>query len=368
MNDDMAVVAMYEDDAAREAAEADRAAAILREEADVKAWKQRLMSARDFDKAARKQYAKDRSYCTVSGMSDHEVHVPIASAYLDVLSSYLSARDPAMDCQPAQSAGPERLPDARMLSRSLNLVIAGQWKVGRLKAANRPQTRASLSVGAGWIKALFMTRTGQDPLVVQQIEDMQDNLRRIQGYQAELAEGESKDREAVAAALQAAIQGLQAKVEVAQARGMVFDFVSAEDIQVAPECPYLERYADAPWIAHRVLVTKRDAAGEFPRISKEDLSKATIYTQRTPSPGDGAKSLEAYQAEDADAFVAEKGQDGCEEFVVAWEIWDKNAGVIRTWIEGTCRWARDVAPPQVKCTRFYPFFSWQPLQIGRAHV
>lgn len=366
--DEMAVVVMLEDEAAREAAEAERAAAILQEEADVKAWEKRITSARNFDKEARRQYAKDRSYCTVQGMSQHEVHVPIAAAYLDVLSSYLSARDPALDCQPAQSAGPTRLPDARLLARSLNLVIAGQWKVGKLKAANRPQTRSSLSVGAGWLKALFMTRTGQDPLVVQQINDIEDNLQRIRAYQSELAQDDTKDREALTAALTAAMQGLQEKVEVVEAKGMVFDFVSAEDVQVAPECPSLEMYLDAPWIAHRVPVPKSEAAGKFPRLEKERLQRATTYTQRSPARGDGAKSLDAYQAEDADAFVAEKGQEGCEEFVVAWEIWDKNAGVIRTWIEGTCRWARETAPPEVKSSRFYPFFSWQPLQVdGQRH-
>lgn len=367
-NDDMAVVAIYDDQAALDAAEAARAQAIQQEEAEVKAWEKRLTSGRAFDKAARAQYAKDRSYCTVQGMSEHEVHVPIAAAYLDVLSAYLSARDPALDCQPALSAGPARLPDARSLSRALNLVIAGQWKSGKLKAAVRPETRSSLSVGAGWIKALFLTRTGQDPLVQQQIDDLQDNLARITAYQRELAEDEAHDRDAIKAALESSIQGLQAKVEVVQARGMVFDFATAESIQVAPECPSLERYLDSPWIAHKIPISRREAAAKLPLLDEEQLRKATTYTQRSPSKGDGSKPMEAYQAEDADAFVAEKGQEGCEEFVIAWEIWDKDAGVIRTWVEGTCRWARPTSPPEVKSTRFYPFFSWQPLQVdGQRH-
>jgi small-conductance mechanosensitive channel len=60
MNDDNAVLAIYDEQAAQEAAQAERAQAIQQEEAEVKEWSKRLMSAREFDKAARRQYAIDR--------------------------------------------------------------------------------------------------------------------------------------------------------------------------------------------------------------------------------------------------------------------------------------------------------------------
>ena len=106
MNDENAVIDLMQDAAASEQAEIERQKAILREEADVKAWADKIKAGRDLDSAARKQYAVDRSYCSVDAGKAYGVSVPIAAAYVDVLSSYLFARDPAMDSQPSAAAGP----------------------------------------------------------------------------------------------------------------------------------------------------------------------------------------------------------------------------------------------------------------------
>lgn len=369
-NDEMAVVAIYEDEAAQQARQEEAARQIQQEEADVKSWADRIAAGRAMDATARKGYARDRKRCDHTGGSRAGVRVPIAAAYLDVLVSYLYVRDPAMDSQPSKSVGRDKLRDAHELSKAINAVLGGQWAKGKLKAAARPLVRSALTIGVGWMKAVYLKRSERDPLVSQQINDIQDNLRRIAATQAALADDQlPSDIQVLRASLEAQLKGLQERSEVQVAPGRYYDFVPGEDMQVAPECPALERYLDAPWIAHRVPIPLRDAKSMLPLLDDEQLKMAERRIKREagePVP-DGAEA-EAFQPEDADAFIAAKGGEKAEEYVFAWEIWDKDAGVIRTWVEGTKRWARPIAPPQVKTRRFYPFFQWSPLQVdGKRH-
>ena len=369
-NDEMAVVAIYEDEAAQQARQEEAARQIQQEEADVKSWADRIAAGRAMDATARKGYARDRKRCDHTGGSRAGVRVPIAAAYLDVLVSYLYVRDPAMDSQPSKSVGQDKLQAAHELSKAINAVLGGQWAKGKLKAAARPLVRSALTVGIGWMKAVYLKRSERDPLVIQQINDIQDNLRRIAATQAELAEDQIPgDMQVLRASLEAQLQGLQERSEVQVAPGRYYDFVPAEDMQVAPECPALERYLDSPWIAHRVPIPLRDAKSMLPLLDDEQLKMAERRIKREagePVP-DGAEA-EAFQPEDADAFIAAKGGEKTEEYVFAWEIWDKTAGVVRTWVEGTKRWARPIAPPEVKTRQFYPFFQWAPLQVdGKRH-
>lgn len=354
------------------AADEARAAEIAQEKKDVEAWAKKVTEARKFDAAARKQYAIDRTYVSGDAGQGFDVHVPIAGAYVDLLTSFLYARDPTMASQPAASAGPQRKENARLLSKTIDLVVMGLWREGRLKTSCRPQVRSSLSVATGWFKAVYLKRTDSDPLVVQTIPDQQDNIRRLAAMQAELASGEADDPDLLQAAITALMEGMQGGPEGGQERktgtGMVFDYRPAEDITVAPECPSLERYLDSPWIDDRMFFPKGQAREKFPDLTDEDLKHATIYTQRKPqdNPPPGAEIR--YSAEDADAFRPIKEGDGCEQFICVHETWDREANVIRTWVEGINRWARPVAPPDVSSIRFYPFFQWAPIQVdGKRH-
>lgn len=365
------VVDVVMEQVSQEQMDAERRAEIQREEEDVKAWGKKVEDGRKFDAAARKQYAIDRTYVGgEAGRGRFAVHVPIAGAYVDLLTAFLYARDPAMDSQPAAAAGQARKEMARMLSKTLDRTAMGLWREGGLKAACRPLVRSSLSVGIGWMKAVYLKREEMDPLVVQQVADLQDNYRRIAAMQAELASGESDSPEVLQAAIDAQMEGIQAGVEKVKSSGMVFDYRPAEDITVSPECPTLERYLDAPWIDDRMFFPKSEAREKFPDMDDEQLKRATIYTQRKveSKPHDAPGVSAQYTAEDADAFHPMRDGEGCEQYICVHETWDRNANVIRTWVEGCTRWARPVAAPQVGTTRFYPFFQWAPIQVdGKRH-
>jgi hypothetical protein len=59
-----------------------------------------------------------------------------------------------------------------------------------------------------------------------------------------------------------------------------------------------------------------------------------------------------------------------EMFVCVHEIWDKENGVVRTWVEGMNRWAREPYVPKHVPQRWYPFYvlgfnviegRWRPI-------
>jgi len=374
-NEDAVAVEMIEAMTAEQMDEQARAQR-KQEEEDVKAWAKKVHDARKFDAHARKQYAIDRTYVSVDAGKGFDVRVPIAAAYVDLLTAFLYARDPTMASQPSAAAGPQRKEMARMLAKTLDLVAMGLWREGKLKAACRPLVRSSLSVGIGWYKAVYLKRSDRDPLVVQTVPDQQDNIRRLFAMQEELASGTSDAPEVLQASIQALMEGMQGGphggVERKVDSGMVFDYRPAEDITVSPECPSLERYLDSPWIDDRMFFPKEQVKAKFPGLSDEDLKRADIYTQRQDAEmktGEAQSQATArYTAEDAETFRKIRDGDGSPQFICVHETWDNEANVIRTWIEGVPVWAKPVAPPEVSATRFYPFFQWAPIQVdGKRH-
>lgn len=372
---DPMLLQMQADDAAEAAAEASR-----EEEAAVKKWADRITEAREFDKNPRARYAIDRLYTGgEAGRAGFDVSVNIAGTYADILVAFLYAKDPAVDVVPEESVGPSRTEEARLLGKTMEIVIKKSWQRARLKAAMRPMVRSGVSVGIGWLKVAWHQRAGQDPTTATRIADLQDNLARLRVSQQTLAMGEADDPEALAASIQSQIEGLQAGLEVVQSRGFVADFIAAEDVQVSPECARLENYLDAPWIAHRSFMPFEEAKAFATALTKEELAAATMYTQVTPPDPNAsidASKLTNVNASDADSFtpgdkmagLGGKGTGTLPGHVCVWEIQSREDGMIYTLIEGTKKWARPPTPPHNATTRFYNLFQWAPIQVdGKRH-
>jgi len=449
--------------AAAEAAGEEAAKAKQREEADAKCWLDKIKEARKFDEGARKQYALDRRYAKRrhggSG-TIYEVDVPIAATYVDILKSFLYARDPDVDVMPAASTEPppedelvrmakqalmndpatqqqveqaaiqagqesaqkkstivqaiapaaaksleggalpnqlpqlpdidpakdaeaaaratmdrlirakvkelgqpyqQRRDDAKQFGSTLEIVISQLWKKGRLKTKAKPLVGSGLTTGIGWMKATWQERTGHDPVVLSQINDLQDNLARLNASQQELIEGTPNPDE-VKADIERQILGLQAQVEVVVARGMAIDFVQSEDIQVSPDCGAMTSYLDSPWIAHRSFKTIDDAKALFPRIAGK-LEKALTYGQVKPTDPNNAPDAAASQKvaeNEADSFRSggDAGPIAEGTSVCVWEVWDKDSNTIITLVEGINAYAREPYAPNPGTSRFYPFFQF----------
>ncbi|WP_313319508.1 hypothetical protein [Stenotrophomonas sp.] len=344
-----------------EQAEAERrAAATLEEEGAVKSWLKRIEEAREFDKDARKGYAKDRTYCQERANADvYDVRVPIAGTYVGILTTFLYARDPETSVDLAEAVSARVKEDAKAFATTLEIVIGRLWKKGKLKAAADPLVRSGLSVGIGWMKGAWHRETGNNPALQQEIAGLQSSLAAISQLQADLAEGIVGDESAQRAELEQRLQQAEDEAQRIIFNALCIDFVRADDIQVAPECACLQNYVDSPWIAQRLFMPVEKAKATYPDAA-ELLGSATAYFRVPGKTVDGAGFGGAAGAEQADAFT--KGPagaiDSSKACVCVWELWNKETGHVLTLAEGCPRYLRQPFKPEQRTTRFYPFFSW----------
>jgi uncharacterized protein (DUF433 family) len=235
------------------------------------------------------------------------------------------------------------------------------WKRGRLKKAARKMVRSSLSTGPGWLKVIMITDKREDPQVAAALNDLRDNLSRLQAAQAKLERGDVPDVDVAVKEIELQIQGLEAKVEVVVRKGLAIDFCSAEDVQVSLDVRDLSDYLDAGWCANAIYRPTSELAAMFPRLSPEDIKGAGSYYQRKPHDVDTHYSAGTTVTDsDADAF----GKDGALsasdgeaiEFAKVIEVWDKRDNLIKTMVDGVKCWAKPPYPPPQATTRFYPYF------------
>lgn len=266
----------------------------------------------------------------------------------------------------------QRLSDAKQFGETLEAIISYMWTAGKLKAAALPEVKSSTTVGIGWLKSTWQERLGNDPVIEQQIADLRANIEDEQYTARCIASGEYQNLDELKAKHAQQIAGLQANVEKLVARGMVFDFVSAEDIQVSTDVPNLASYLDAPWISHRTFMSMEKAGAMFPDLTEEDLKKATQYYQKKapnpdePQPIVDPNNATGISADEADAYnIGTKGAniDQARGNVRIEEAWCRDTNMIVTLVDGVTKYARAPYPPDPGTTRFYPFFQMAPLQV-----
>lgn len=100
--------------------------------ADVRAWQKRLKAARDFDKPAREQYARDRKYARGDSRSD--MNSNIAGTFVNILTDFLYAKNPDVDCLPARSAQPPGMNALRAAAREI--VMADKASLAKIEQAS----------------------------------------------------------------------------------------------------------------------------------------------------------------------------------------------------------------------------------------
>jgi hypothetical protein len=335
------------------------------EKQDLKRIRDEYNGAREFDKEMRKQYAKDRRYA--GGLSDPSwaSDANLIGAFIDILVSFLYARDPDVSVRAAPRAGGSPDKNSVDFAETMQIVVSRLWHDARLKRKMRQMVRSVLSVGVGWIKALVYSQTKRNPQIEKQIHDAQDNLEQIQAIKKMLGEGvDSTEQDRLEAQLTDLITGLQARVEVMVKQGMTVDFCRAEDIQVSLDIASTEEYEDADWISHDIFIRKDLLVSRFPRLTPEDCKSASVYYQRlTGQVGDKSQPASALDQEQAQFTREAVGQTGSAmggdkpvEFCKVVEFWDHRDNTIKTFVDGVQRWAVEpYAPPQAS-SRFYAFF------------
>lgn len=317
----------------------------------------------DFDDSFRKQVLIDRLYAAGEADAAYASDANLIGSFIDILVSFLYAKDPDVSARAAKRVGSQPDKDATLFAETMEIVISRLWKDARLKAVAKKWIRSTLSVSLGWFKAVVFSQKGQDPQIEGRIRTAQDTMKRLKSLQNDLDAGEYVDRELKVVEIEETIAGLKSQLEAIVRAGMHIDFVRAEDMKVSLDVANVMDHTDADWNSNDLYVTKEALKERFPDLTAEDVKGCATYYQQNPKIRDANTLLAGEGRGDEDA-VFSKGSNGNVvggkkpvEFAKIVELWDKRDGLVKTMVEGVKRWAIDPFPPPQASTRFYPYFG-----------
>lgn len=327
--------------------------------------------AKQFDENPRRQYAIDRRYAAGTALSEWAVDANLLGSYIDILVSYIYARDPDVAIRPTQAAKRAHPRHHQDWAETLEIVVRRLWRDGKLKRAMKKVVRSGYSVGIGWFKSNVLTDSRPDPKIQREINTTKDNLERVRVQRELIESGEAADVELEQRRLERYLQGLEAQVEIITRKMLAIDFCAAETIQVSLEVSDLDDYLDSPWISHDLYYRKDRLREEFPALTDDDVKRATTYYQQQPTDlteqtdlnprdvqaGHADKFSTGDQASSQSANLLKDGDGRAVEFAKAIEIWDRTDNLIKTAVEGVDRWAEPPYAPRYGTSRFYPFFK-----------
>jgi hypothetical protein len=317
----------------------------------IEKWHEKISRARKHDKYARERWADDRR--VARGDTEWAVDTNLIAAILEVLAAFMYARNPDISIKPSPSVNRQKITEYRGVAETLEIMVSRMLRDAGLKRVAKRWVRGAMTVGVGWIKVAMQTRTERDPLLQEQINDLQDNLARMNALQTKLQDGSADDRDATAQELRDQIIALQGQMERQVAEGLVLDFMAPEDVVVSPECGEVENYLNSPWVAFD-LYKDCDEAMAITGWTKKELEHANLYTQR-PRKGETDEGTSSTQWVDQTNEEGESAEnpDGFYRFT---EIWSLRDGLVYTAIDGIQdRWAREPYAPRTG-QRFYPSF------------
>lgn len=320
-------------------------------------------NARDFDKAARKDYAFCRYYAR--GDSHWEVATNLIGTYIDIMVAFLYARDPDVASVVAASVGNERKAEAKEFAKTMEVILSRSWKDTKLKRAAERWVRSVLTTGIGWIKSGWQETYETDPAILQRKRDIQENLAKIRQKREELNEGAADDMEAREEELQALMSGLEEQTEQLVYRGLFVDFVPAEHVQVSLNVATVADIDNAKWVAHIHYPTLEEAKAKHPELTDADWESVETFHINPPVAGSDQDKTPAMRgdidAKDADRYTGgtrtndRAEHDRYNKFVQHIELWRADENLVYDLYRGVKKCASS-GPPNVSTSRFYPFF------------
>ncbi|KKM06569.1 hypothetical protein LCGC14_1742670 [marine sediment metagenome] len=347
------------------------------EEKAVNALAKEYKQGRKFDSDAYDQYGIDRAYASGDSGKNWASSANLIGTFIDILSSFLYARDPDVSASAAKNVGGID-PDNVAFAETAGIIVSRLWKKGRLKKAARKMVRSTLSVGPGWLKVIMTHETRVDPVVQTALNDLEDNVQRLELVQKQLQDPEgdenlTDDETTVKLQEMELLKvSLTEKLEVIHRSGLAIDFVQAENMQVSLDVDSISDHLDANWNANKTYVLKDNARSQFKRLEKKDFESATIYNQIKPKKraNDNVEVMTFGDNNNKNTRFQKSTDGGSDkdatEFVCIIELWDKRDNHIKTFIEGVKRWAVPPFQPNFATSRFYPYFNLSLFEVDGA--
>ena len=257
------------------------------------------------------------------------------------------AKNPEIAIHPTESVDKSRYESWKQVGKTLELVLANQFSPTRanLKKKAKRAVRAADTTGFGWLKVVYQKEIETDPLVVARIDDIQDNIQRldrlIAGLDDENKPESPQDIEAEKAELEQQMKALQEEKEVVRSQGLTFTIRPTKNVIFSSDVEDCDDLTDGNWITD-IIYMSVDLAKE--RFNLTELPKGTI-TYESRSEADEGKDINRKAGADAD-----------ESLVRVFELWRKADKRIYTMLDGHEGFVREPYSPRRIGKRFYGFF------------
>ena len=289
----------------------------------------------------RKRWKKAREYVGGEVNGDGEkglVRVNLIHSHLAALQPQLYAKSPEIGVTPKEGLQGTQLESARKFCATLEKLLNAELvKAAKLKKRGKKAVRGALTTNRSWAKISYQREYENDPLIKNRMNDVQDNIARIQHLLSESQENGEEQQEALAE-LKLQLQALEKQVEVQVSEGLVVDILPADDVFILDSgVKEIDSIDNACAIAHRVMMEKEEYEARF-KIECDD-------------------AVEHY-AKNGEA-ASEVNKNG---MVVVWEVWDRQSQTVYTFAQGAKVWAREPYQPVTMGETWFPFF---PLQFHR---
>jgi hypothetical protein len=308
----------------------------------VKRWAKRIDEAlkdsadlhREFEKR-RKRVRGIKAASSAKTISNEE-RTNLVYATMAAILPNVYAKNPDISVAPSQSVDQSRYEVAKAFASTLGVAIERLFvKEAQLKRRAKAAVRSAMTTSLGWVKVMYQRDVRTDPLIQNRMNDVQDNLQRLEATAARVEEGQNAaEIEAERENLKNQLAALQSEVEKTVSEGIVIDNVLSEDMLVLDKTiRSFDGYRQSCALAQRVWFTKEKYETQF---GYAPSAKARVYNDTK----DDGKSVNSKE-------------DG---LYCAFEIWDKDSNTVFTLCMGEEDFCKDPAQPSKLGEHWYPFF------------
>lgn len=291
-----------------------------------------------------KSWEQNRKYWRGTMHKDGAAGLVRTNVIFSTMSAILPqiyAKAPDISCSPAPSlAEAPEFGKVKKFAETMEGVLHAKYvREGGLKRRGKEAVRATMATGISWAKVVFREDVDRDPLIEQQLNDIQDNLKHVQMLRSRLRREDSiSDNEKTQEELKQSIRGLAERVEVVKSRGIIIDRPLSEDIAVLDSSLHsFDAYVQSPAIAQRIW------------FDENKFEKSFGFKP------EGATQYDSPRRENTSAPT--KKSDQKKKWYCVFEVWSKDDNTVYTLCKGLKRYIREPYRPHYLGERWYPFFA-----------
>ena len=203
------------------------------------------------------------------------------------------AKNPDISFSPSKSVQPRRYSLIKKFAETGEAVVSQQLRDASMKKRAKASVRSAMTCAVGWWKVTFQEDRRQDPVILNRINDIQDNLDRIRSLSEKIkADGGQVGDDSLAqqAELEQQLKAMQELPEITTARGIAIDVPLAEDVLILDRTVRsFDEYVRADRLAHRIWMSEQMFCDAFGFKPEKATRYAELVTEsgKTPDPGAG---------------------------------------------------------------------------------